>query len=151
MPALRTRRLLDESKVNYEIINHSPAYTARACARAAHVPADTLAKSVVVEIDGRWAMVLEPASSRLSLGRLKKVTGASRVSLASEKECRELFPDCEWGAIPPFGHLYGLAVYMSESLTHGQQLAFNAGSHSELIRLACRDFAALEHPTVLPV
>jgi Ala-tRNA(Pro) deacylase len=151
MPAPRTRQLLDESKVKYATINHLPAFTARACARVTHVPADAFAKSVVVEIDGRWAMVLEPATTRLSLAQLKKVTGASRVSLATEKECRELFPDCEEGAIPPFGHLYGMDVYMSESLTHGRQLVFNAGSHSELISLAYGDFAALEHPKVVPV
>ncbi len=134
MPVQKIKQFLDEHKVKYTIISHSAAYTAQEIAESAHIPGRELAKTVVVDIDDKKAMVVQPATSMVNLGRLKKAIGATNVSLAEEKDFQTLFPDCEVGAMPPFGNLYGMDVYVSESLTLDDEIAFNAGSHTELIR-----------------
>ncbi len=149
MPVQKIKQFLDEHKVKYTIISHSAAYTAQAIAESAHIPGRELAKTVVVDIDDKKAMVVQPATSMVNLGRLKKAIGATNVSLAEEKDFQTLFPDCEVGAMPPFGNLYGMDVYVSESLTLDDEIAFNAGSHTELIRLAYSDFASLVEPKVV--
>ncbi len=149
MPVQKIKQFLDEHKVKYTIISHSAAYTAQEIAESAHIPGRELAKTVVVDIDDKKAMVVQPATSMVNLGRLKKAIGATHVSLAEEKDFQTLFPDCEVGAMPPFGKLYGMDVYVSESLTLDDEIAFNAGSHTELIRLAYSDFASLVEPKVV--
>ena len=149
MPVQKIKQFLDEHKVKYTIISHSAAYTAQEIAESAHIPGRELAKTVVVDIDDKKAMVVQPATSMVHLGRLKKAIGATNVSLAEEKDFQNLFPDCEVGAMPPFGNLYGMDVYVSESLTLDDEIAFNAGSHTELIRLAYSDFASLVEPKVM--
>ncbi len=149
MPVQKIKQFLDEHKVKYTIISHSAAYTAQEIAESAHIPGRELAKTVVVDIDDKKAMVVQPATSMVNLGRLKKAIGATNVSLAEEKDFQTLFPDCEVGAMPPFGNLYGMDVYVSESLTLDDEIAFNAGSHTELIRLAYSDFASLVEPKVV--
>ena len=149
MPVQKIKQFLDEHKVKYTIISHSAAYTAQEIAESAHIPGRELAKTVVVDIDDKKAMVVQPATSMVNLGRLKKAIGATHVSLAEEKDFQTLFPDCEVGAMPPFGNLYGMDVYVSESLTLDDEIAFNAGSHTELIRLAYSDFASLVEPKVV--
>lgn len=145
------RSYLDERHIDYTLINHSLSYTAQETAQSAHIPGREIAKTVVVRIDGTAAMVVQPATSKVHLGKLKKLTGAENVSLADERDLGELFPDCELGAMPPFGNLYGMHVYVGESLTHDKEIAFNAGSHTELIKLAYRDFESLVHPEVVHV
>jgi Ala-tRNA(Pro) deacylase len=142
---------LDERHVEYTLINHSRTYTAQETAQSAHIPGREIAKAVVVRIDGTAAMVVQPATSKVHLGKLKKLTGAKSVSLADEEDLKDLFPDCELGAMPPFGNLYGLQVYVGEELTHDEEIAFNAGSHTELIKLAYRDFESLVHPEVVHI
>ena len=149
MPVQKIKQFLDEHKVKYTIISHSAAYTAQEIAQSAHIPGRELAKTVVVDIDDKKAMVVQPATSMVHLRRLKKAIGARNVSLAEEKDFQNLFPDCEVGAMPPFGNLYGMDVYVSESLTLDDEIAFNAGSHTELIRLAYSDFASLVEPKVV--
>ena len=149
MPFTRLHRLLDESHVDYQTIAHAPTYSAQQTAAAAHVPGRELAKAVIVDIDGKLAMVVQNAASMVSLGRVKAATGARDVHLASEQEFREWFPDCELGAMPPFGNLYGMEVFVTEALTKDEEIAFNAGSHTELIRLRYGDFARLAHPIVV--
>jgi Ala-tRNA(Pro) deacylase len=149
MPARKLKEMLDREKVKYVTITHSPAYTAQEVAASAHVPGREMAKSVMVKIDGRMAMAVLPASMRVSLDRLRDVTGAHGVELADEREFRDLFPGCEVGAMPAFGNLYGLDVYVAEPLTKDEQIAFNAGTHTELIRLAYRDFERLAKPKVV--
>ena len=100
-------------------------------------------------IDGVPALVIEPATSHVHLGRLKQLTGAKTVSLADEHDFDELFPDCERGAMSPFGNLRDMQVYVDEVLTEDEQIAFNADSHTEMIRLAYRDFETLVQPKVL--
>ena len=149
MSVKKIKQFLDEHKVKYTIISHSAAYTAREIAQSAHIPGRELAKTVVVDIDDKKVMVVQPATSMVHLGRLKKAIGATNVSLAEEKDFQNLFPDCEIGAMPPFGNLYDMDVYVSESLTLDDEIAFNAGSHTELIRLAYSDFASLVEPKVI--
>ena len=142
---------LDERHIDYTLINHSLSYTAQETAQSAHIPGREIAKTVVVRIDGAAAIVVQPATSKVHLGKLKKLTGAENVSLADERDFGKLFPDCELGAMPPFGNLYGMHVYVGESLTHDEEIAFNAGSHTELIKLTYRDFESLVHPEVVHV
>ena len=103
----------------------------------------------MVKIDGKMAMAVLPASSKVDCDLLKKATGSSKVEIASEKEFKDLFPDCEVGAMPPFGNLYGMEVFVTKSLTEDREIAFNAGSHRELVRLTYKDFEQLVKPKVI--
>ncbi len=129
-------------------IPHYVAYTAQETAASAHVRGRELAKTVMVKIDGRMAMAVLPATRKLDLERLRDVADAHEAALATEREFRDMFPDCEVGAMPPFGNLYGLRVYADKSLTDDEHIAFNAGSHEERIQMAYRDFERLVEPTV---
>ena len=137
---------LDREGVKYETIAHSPAYTARDTAQAAHVQGKDFAKTLIVKIDGRLAMAVLPAPEKLDLAQLKKAAGAKHVSLAFESEFERWFPGCEPGAMPPFGNLYGMEVFVAKSLAADEQIAFNAGSHAELVRTAYKDFERLVQP-----
>jgi Ala-tRNA(Pro) deacylase len=148
MPARKLKDFLDGNKVKYVAVSHSPAYTAQEIAASAHVPGKQLAKTVMVKIDGAMAMAVLPASYRVDFDRLKTATGASEVGLASEGEFRSLFPECEVGAMPPFGNLYDMAVYADKSLIDDEEIAFNAGSHNELVRMAYKDFEGLVKPKI---
>jgi Ala-tRNA(Pro) deacylase len=148
MPAATLKRFLDENQVRYVSIQHSPAYTAQEIAASAHIPGRELAKTVMVKIDGVMAMAVLPATTMLDLDRLKRASGAREVVLAGEQEFQDRFRDCEVGAMPPFGNLYEMKVYSDRSLTDDDQIAFNAGSHAELIQLAYRDFERLVEPVV---
>jgi Ala-tRNA(Pro) deacylase len=107
-----------------------------------------MAKTVIVDLDGKMAMAVLPASSRLDLNHLKEAASAKRVALADERKFEGLFPDCEVGAMPPFGNLYGLDVFVADSLAEDEEIAFNAGSHTEVVRLAYQDFERLVQPKV---
>src|SRR5438128_5940430 len=149
MPLTRLREFLDSHKIKYVVISHSVAYTAQGIAALTHISGKELAKTVIVKIDEALAMAVLPASHHVDVSLLKAATGAKTVALASETEFEDRFPDCETGAMPPFGNLYGMAVFAEESLTKDQEIAFNAGTHSELIRLSWDDFVRLVEPRVL--
>jgi Ala-tRNA(Pro) deacylase len=149
MPGKKLREFLDLHQVKYVTIVHSPAYTALDIAAVAHVPGRELAKTVMVLLDGALAMVVVPAAKKLQREQLAAATHARHAELATEEEFKYRFPDCEAGAMPPFGNLYGLPVYADEKLAEDKEIAFNAGSHRELVRLAWRDFAALVKPTMI--
>jgi Ala-tRNA(Pro) deacylase len=149
MPAKKLTSFLDEQKVKYVKISHSPAYTAQEIAAIAHIAGRELAKSVIVKLDGELAMAVLPASYRVDFKLLKKASKAKKAELASEEEFRDRFPECELGAMPPFGNLYDIKVYVAESLTEDDEIAFNAGSHTELIRMSFKDFERLVKPTVM--
>lgn len=149
MPVTRLKNFLDEQHVKYVTIGHSPAFTAQEIAEQAHIPGKQLAKTVMMKIDGELAMVVVPASRQVNLGQLRKSLGAKNVELATEDEFKDAFPDCEPGAMPPFGNLYGMPVFVSETLREDDEIAFNAGSHSELIRLPYTDFERIVKPTPL--
>ena len=149
MPVRKLKQFLDEEKVKYVSIVHSTAYTAQEVAASAHITGRELAKTVIVELDGKMAMAVLPANRKIVLQDLREVTGSDEVKFASEEEFKEKFPDCETGAMPPFGHLYGMEVYLAESFMENEEIAFNAGSHTELIRMPFHDFERLVQPRVV--
>ena len=148
MPASKLKEFLDREGVKYVAITHSPAFTAQEIAATAHVPGQELAKTVMVKLDGALAMAVLPASVQVDFEKLKAAAKALTAELAAEAEFGDRFPGCEVGAMPPFGNLYDLAVYADRRLAAGEQIAFNAGSHKELVRLAYADFARLVAPTL---
>ena len=151
MPVKKLRQFLDSQDIKYITISHSPAYTAQLIAAAAHLPGKGVAKTVMIKLDGKMVMVVLPAPYKVDLQLLEDATGAEQVELATEREFRELFPECELGAMPPFGNLYGLDVYVAKKLTEDTEIAFNAGTHTELIQLAYADFERLVRPRVLAI
>ncbi len=146
MPVRKLKEFLDREGVKYVVIQHSPAFTAQEIAASAHVPGGELAKTVMVKVDGKMAMAVLPASLKVSFDRLQEAAGAQDARLADEAEFQDMFPGCEVGAMPPFGNLYDMEVYVSERLAEDDEIAFNAGSHTELIRLAYADFNRLVQP-----
>jgi Ala-tRNA(Pro) deacylase len=149
MQAAKIKAYLDQHGVKYVSIQHSPAYTAPEIAASAHVSGRDFAKTVIVRIMDELAMVVLPASRRLLLGDLREMLETDHVRLASEAEFRDAFPDCELGAMPPFGNLYGMKVYVSSYLAEEPEIAFNAGTHTEVIKMNYEDFEELVKPTVL--
>lgn len=149
MPVKRLKDFLDTNNIKYVIISHSRAFTAQETATSAHIPGKELAKTVMVKINGKMAMAVLPASYKVDFDLLKRATGLSMVEIASEKEFKDLFPECEVGAMPPFGNLYGMEVFVAESLAEDEEIAFNAGSHRELVKMAYKDFERLVKPKVM--
>ena len=148
MRASRVKDFLDTNRIQYSSIGHPTAYTAQGTAAYAHVSGKEMAKTVIVRIDSQLVMAVLPASAQLDLAGLKKLTRAKTVSLAAEPEFEFKFPDCDLGAMPPFGNLYGIAVYVDESLTVDKEIAFNAGSHTELVKMSYEDFERVVNPIV---
>jgi Ala-tRNA(Pro) deacylase len=149
MPASQLRDFLDSHGVKYVAINHSQAFTAQEVAASAHIPGKDMAKTVIVSIDGHTAMAVLPAADRVDLDLLKEATGANEVHIAAEPDFKDRFPECEVGAMPPFGNLYGMDAFVSRRLAEDENIAFNAGSHTELIQLSYQDFERLAHPKVV--
>jgi Ala-tRNA(Pro) deacylase len=149
MPLQKLKEYLDLKKIKYITIHHSSAYTAQEIAASAHIPGKELAKTVLIKIDGKMAMAVLPASDRVDFDLLKATINSENVRLAYEQEFLDRFPDCELGAMPPFGNLYGMEVYVAKSLTEDDEIAFNGCSHSTLIRMSYKDFESLVKPKVL--
>lgn len=149
MPIKRLAEFLDSHHIKYTAISHSLAYTAQGIAALTHTPGEEMAKTVIVKIDDKLAMAVLPASCHVDLALLRAGTGAKTISLANETEFMSQFPGCETGAMPPFGNLYGIRVFVDQSLTKDKEIAFNAGSHRELMRLAYEDFERWVQPTIL--
>ena len=146
MPVKKLKDFLDKNNIQYVTCIHSTAYTSQQIAASAHIPGKDLAKTVMVKLDEKMVMAVLPASYRVDLEKLKKVAGAQKAALASEEEFKDMFPDCEVGAMPPFGNLYNMPVYVAKSLAEDDEIAFNAGSHRELIKLDYKDFEQLVKP-----
>jgi Ala-tRNA(Pro) deacylase len=140
---------LDANEVKYVVLRHSPAFTAQEIAATAQIPGRELAKTVMVKIDGKMAMAVLPASSMVDFARLREGLGAKAVELATETEFRGLFPECEVGAMPPFGNLYDMKVVVDSKLKEDTEIAFNAGTHKELVRVPYADFERLVKPGIL--
>jgi len=148
MPVQKLKEFLDSNKVKYVQISHSSAYTASEIAASAHVPGKELAKTVIVKLDGKMAMAVLPSSYHIDLDKLANAAEASKASLASEKEFRDLFAGCDVGSMPPFGNLYGMDVFVARPLPDDKEIAFNAGSHTELVRVPYKDFERLVQPKI---
>lgn len=149
MLAKSLKTFLDSQNVSYTTIRHNPSYTAQEIAAEAHIPGKNLAKTVMVKVDGKMAMAVLPAPEHINFRMLKQGIGASEVELASEQEFKDLFPGIEVGAMPPFGNLYDLDVYVAESLAEDKEIAFNGGTHSDLIKMSYEDLDGIVHPRVL--
>jgi Ala-tRNA(Pro) deacylase len=148
MPLSKLREFLDSHNVKYLVMSHSLAYTAQGVAALSHLSGKKLAKTVILKIDGVLAMVVIPAAHHVDLDRMRKLTGAQVVELATEREFKDAFPDCETGAMPPFGNLYDMPVYADSSLGRQEEITFTAGSHRELVRMGWNDMVRLVHPTI---
>jgi len=152
MPILtKLREYLDKQKVPYEVLSHRQAFTAQEVAQAQHVPGRELAKVVMVRSGGAFVMLVVPAPYRVDLERAKSAVGKTDLVLATEDEFRGLFPQCEAGAMPPFGNLYGLPVYVDQTLTRDEEIVFNAGTHTQTVKMKYADFARLVQPKVVAV
>jgi len=148
MPLNTLKGFLDENRIPYVSIKHSTAYTAQAIAASAHIKGKNLAKTVIIKLDGVMAMAVLPAKYKVDLEQLKKAAKSKKAGLAGEQEFVEKFPDCEAGAMPPFGNLYDMKVFVDKTLSDDEEIAFNACSHSELIQLKYKDFERLEKPVL---
>ena len=148
MPVKRLTDFLDSHKIKYVKISHSLAYTAQEIAASAHVSGKELAKTVIVKLDGSMAMAVLPALRRIDPDRLRRASGANQIAFATEGEFKSRFPECDVGAMPPFGNLYDMAVYVDASLAEDEEIVFNAGSHTELVRMNWADFKRLVEPKI---
>ena len=151
MPFTRLHQLLEQQHVPYQTIRHRTAYSAQETAAAAHVPGRELAKVVMVRSGGAFVMLVVPAPYRVDLERAKSAVGKSDLVLATEDEFTGLFPQCEAGAMPPFGNLYDLPVYVDQTLTRDEEIVFNAGTHTQTVKMKYADFARLVQPKVVAV
>jgi Ala-tRNA(Pro) deacylase len=149
MPAKKLKEFLDSEGVKYLIINHSLAYSAREVAQSLHIKGHKVAKTVIVFIEGKMAMAVLSANRSINFDHFRKEIGAKEVILAAEGEFKDVFPDCEVGAMPPFGNLYGIEVYVDQHLMDDEEIFFNACTHSELIRMSYQDFERLVKPKVV--
>jgi Ala-tRNA(Pro) deacylase len=149
MSSPRLEEFLHSNRVVYDTMTHPHAFTAQATAASAHINEHEMAKTVMVRLDGKLAMAVIPSSEWLDIASLRQVSGAREVSLASESDFKDRFPECEVGAMPPFGNLYGMEVYAADSLSEDDRIAFNAGNHRELMRMGWGDFERLVHPRVV--
>ena len=149
MPVKKLKKFLDENHIEYVTIQHSLAFTTPRIAASAHISGKELAKTVIIKVDGEMAMAVLPSTFQVDFEQLKKATKSKSVELAGEEEFQHLFPDCEIGAMPPFGNLYGMKVYVAETLAEDEEICFNAGSHTELIQLTYKDFIRLVNPVII--
>jgi Ala-tRNA(Pro) deacylase len=149
MPAKKLKEFLDSQAVKYVKLTHSVAYTAHEIAQSLHISGKKVAKTVIVLIDGKMAMAVLPANRSVNFDHFQKAIGANKIELATEGQFKGMFPDCELGAMPPFGNLYGMEVYADEHLRDDDEIFFNACSHSELVEMSYVDFERLVKPKVL--
>lgn len=145
----RLHNLLDQGQAPYTTLTHPRTVTAHETASAVRVEPNHFAKTVMIKADGRLAMVVMPAAYRADLYRLSLALGGVPVELAEESDFRGAFPDCEPGAMPPFGNLYGVPVYLDGRLAECPEIAFNAGDHTECVRMSFAEFERLAQPETL--
>lgn len=149
MPIQRLTELLDKNNIKYITIRHSQAYTAQEIAAQTHISGNEFAKSVLFKHNGKLTMAVLPASHHVNLDRLKNEIGNFEIRLAYEQEFIDIFSDCEPGAMPPFGNLYGLDMYADKSLSKNEELAFNACNHKEVIRMSYKKWLDLVKPILI--
>lgn len=144
----KLRQYLDTNQVKYSVISHSLAFTAQESAAIAHIPGKELAKTVVMKVDGKPTLAVVPSTDMVDFRLLKRLLGANEVTMANENELNSLFPECEVGAMPPFGNLYDIEVVVADGLAADEVIAFNAGTHHELIKMSYKDFERLVQPKI---
>lgn len=144
--AVKIKELLEKERISYQVMEHERAITALEVAQAQHLPGHQLIKSVIVGADGKWVMCVLPATHKIDFDALKKVLNARDVKLADEKQVAALFPGFDIGAMPPFGQLAGLKVYVDKSLEENESVAFNAGTHTDLLKIKLKDYVKIAQP-----
>jgi Ala-tRNA(Pro) deacylase len=149
MLAPRLHNFLDQEHTPYTTLHHDRTVTAHETASATHLSRNLFAKTVMLKIDGALAMMVMPAAYRIDLVRLSRALGGPIVELADETEFKDAFADCEVGAMPPFGHLYGMPVYVDSRLASQSEIAFNAGTHTDAVRMPYHEFERLAKPELL--
>lgn len=142
----RLKKLLDENAVAYEPIFHRDAYTAQELAQVEHVKGREHAKVTMLKTAKGLVMAVLPASRQVDVVRIRDLLGDPTAELALEVEFEGRFPDCETGAMPPFGNLYGLETIVDRSLERDERIAFPAGTHHESLRIRYADFTRLVRP-----
>ena len=145
----KLRVFLDENHAEYTHTVHPIAFTAREVASAEHLPNREVAKAVVIFGDDGYHMIVVPANKLVDFQEVRLTMGLSHARLASEDELMRLFPDCETGAMPPFGRLYGIPTYLDSSLASEEHIAFNGGTHQDEIHMRTDEYRALAHPAVI--
>lgn len=152
MPILRRlKEVLDQARISYEVYNHPQVFTAQETAATQHMSGREMAKVVILKVDGSFVMAVVPASRFVNLRKVRLGLGVMDVSLATEDEFDALFPECEIGAMPPFGNLFGLPVYVDPALEKDETIFFNAGNHVQTVRMKYRDFKELVRPLIIPL
>jgi len=149
MPQKRILSFLKENNVPFTMTHHPKAYTAQRIAASAHIKGKIMSKTIVVKIDGRFALAVLPANDRISLTKFAKQVHVKKVELATEEEFRQLFPDCETGGMPPFGNLYGLKTYVAFDLSKNEEIAFNACNHIDVITMRFEDYNRMVEPIIV--
>ena len=147
----KLRQYLDHYKVDYTTSSHPLTYTAQETAEASHVSGQNFAKTVMARIDGQLSMLVLPAKYQVDFTRLGEALGTTDIYLVPEEEFSDEFPDCEVGAMPPFGNLYGMPVYIACSLAEDDYITFNAGTHTDTLTLDFEDFELLVKPKIVPL
>jgi Ala-tRNA(Pro) deacylase len=137
---------LDSQNVPYETLHHSQAFTAQEVAHSLHVSGKKCVKAVVASGDNKLILLVMPASHRLNLQALKNALKAHQLEMLVERELVDLFPDCDLGAIPPLGNLYGLEVWVDRAVANAERILFCAGTHEDCIRMRYSDFAKVTRP-----
>ena len=145
----KLKELFDDAKVSYEVYNHPLAYTAQEIAQRQHLSGDRIAKVVILKLDGRLVMAVVTGNQKVHLPTVRESLGAYEVRLASEEEFISTFPDCEIGAMPPFGNLFGVIVYVDPAIAKDELIYFNAGNHVQTVRIRYKDFERLVNPQVV--
>ncbi|HEY6952719.1 MAG TPA: YbaK/EbsC family protein [Bacteroidota bacterium] len=140
---------LDDKKVKYMLVSHPVSFTAQEIAQSAHISGEEIAKTVIVWMDGSMVMVVLPGSHMIDFVLLRSQCGARDIELANELEFMDRFPECEIGAMPPFGNLFNMKVFAASSLRERPEIVFNAGSHREMVSMAYEDFERLVNPVVI--
>lgn len=151
MPLKKLIDYLDDHGKKYVVVKHSPAFTAQEVAASAHIPGKEMIKTVMVKADGDMKMIVLPSTHDADFEAIKNVLKVDEVELATEPEFEDMFPDCELGAMPPFGNFYDMDTLVAEVLTEDEEIAFNAGTHKELVKMNYKDFEELVKPKIVPV
>ncbi|MCB0746998.1 MAG: YbaK/EbsC family protein [Ignavibacteriales bacterium] len=149
MPSKIVKEFLDKNNIKYVSIKHSRAFTAQEIAASAHIKGRKIAKTVVLKVGGKLIFTVLPASYKIDFNMLKESLDSETIRLANEQEFKDKCPGCEVGAMPPFGNLFNIETYVAASLVEDEEIAFNAGNHTELIRMRYVDFEKLVKPKVL--
>ncbi len=146
--ARKLKEYLDENKVSYKVATHQEVYTAQEVAASMHVPGKDLVKVVIMRTKDKYVMTVLPADHKVNVDKVRTLLNDAEARLATEGEFKSLFPDCDVGAMPPFGNLYNVGVYVDKSLAEDEEIVFQAGSHVETIKMKYSDFERLVGPEV---